>query len=98
MQPERSSRMLSRAILSIFIVVSCRAHAHADVDISKCMPDQIGIYRADDQAYEYVDVHWKGKKYRKYFKGRVADHGKNEEKLTEWLLSLPENECNPSRS
>lgn len=88
---------LSKAVLVAFVMISC--HVHADVDLTECSPDSIAIMRADDPAYEYVDVIWKNHKYRKYFKGRVADHGgPNEKALTEWLFSLPENECNPSKS
>ena len=86
--------MLSKLIVLIMLPIS----AHA-LDFSKCSPEEIGIYRADDPAYEYADVKWYGKTYRKYFKGRVADHGKNQAAFDEWVLSLPENDqCNPSKS
>ncbi len=72
------------------MTLSFSAHA---LDDDVCSPDEIGIYRADDPKKEYGEVRWGKRKYRKYFDGRVADKGKNQEAFDEWVLKLTEEEC-----
>lgn len=92
--------VLSRIIVSI-LFVACVAHAEDNSDEqpsgSSCDPT-IGMFRADDPTKEYAQLDFGHNKYRRYFTGRIADHGKNQKQFNEWFDKLMEKECSPSKS